>query len=133
MMMTIYIIVFAVASVVISIATTIYCNHINKHKREIKHGIPKLYEKYRSFIDVMVEGFPMDNIHFTDAFIYDRKNEFYIIADFVNCKISHEFYAIARKIWENMFIDVDVIFIEENELNREFLPADIVHIEINQK
>ena len=86
--------------------------------------------KYSPYISVLQKGFPMDEIKITDCFIHEKENELWVVADHSNSDIEEKFFEIAYNIWDDIFIDVDVIFVGENELDRSRIPKDFKQIKI---
>lgn len=84
--------------------------------------------KYIPYLVDLISKFPTFN--FTDAYISETQNELWVIADYVDSEVSKKFFDIAFNLWDNIFIDVDILFIGENELNRELMPSDMIHFPV---
>lgn len=95
------------------------------YEQNEKENISK---KMYPYIESLICDFPTFN--FTDVFIRNDEKELWIIADYVNSEISDEFFEIACRVWKDIFVDFDIVFVGENELNRELMPDNMRQIPI---
>lgn len=84
--------------------------------------------KYIAFFSTIIKSFKNCDIPIKEVLFRDSPDEFWVIANSYSEKESQRFYNFAFANWGDIISHCCVLFIGEDQLNREQMPSDLLSI-----